>query len=87
MYTYTRVEINTGPVARGQWFCCLASKICYPLARLACKILKPNFWAYMVYFIEYIDIRLHNKHNRIEYIEIDFVSHLISGPVKVWSGQ
>ena len=37
------VEINTGPVARGQWIFLWASEICYPLARLACKILKPNF--------------------------------------------
>ena len=37
------VEINTGLVARGQWICCRASEICYPLARLAFKILKPNF--------------------------------------------
>ena len=43
------VEINTGPVARGlEWICCRASEICYPLARLACKILKPTFWDYMV---------------------------------------
>ena len=43
------VKINTGPVARGQWFFCRASKICYQvqLAWLACKILKPNFWVYM----------------------------------------
>ena len=41
------VEINTGPLARGQWFRCRASEICYPLACLACKILKPNFWVYM----------------------------------------
>ena len=43
------VEINTGPVARGQWFFCRASKICYQLTRLACKILKPNFWVDMAY--------------------------------------
>ena len=42
------VEINTGAVARGQWICCRASEICNSLARLACKILKPNFWDYMV---------------------------------------
>ena len=36
----TGVEIDTGPVAHGQWICCRASKICYPLARLAYKILK-----------------------------------------------
>ena len=40
---YAEVEINTGPVACGQWICFGASEICYPLARLACKILKPNF--------------------------------------------
>ena len=48
IWTDTGVEINTGPVARGQWICCRASEICYPLAWLACKILKPNFWDYMV---------------------------------------
>ena len=45
---FSGVEINTGPVARGQWICCRASEICNSLARLACKILKPNFWDYMV---------------------------------------
>ena len=48
IWPWSGVEINTGPVARGQWICCRASEICYPLTRLACKILKPNFWDYMV---------------------------------------
>ena len=34
------VEINTGPMARGQWICSRASEIYYPLARLACKLLR-----------------------------------------------
>ena len=42
------VEINTGPLARGQWISCRASKICFALARLASKILKPYFFVYMV---------------------------------------
>ena len=46
--TTAGVEINTGPVARGQWICCRASELQISLARLACKILKPNFWDYMV---------------------------------------
>ena len=41
------VEINTGPVARGQLISCLASRICFVLARLASKILKPYFRVYM----------------------------------------
>ena len=39
------VNINTGLVACS--FFCLSSEICYPLAQLACKILKPYFWVYM----------------------------------------
>ena len=34
------VEINTGPVACGQWISRWASRICYALARLASIILK-----------------------------------------------
>ena len=41
------VEINTGPLARGQWISCWASRICFALARLASKILKPYFWVDM----------------------------------------
>ena len=42
------VEINTGPLARGQWISCWASRICFALARLASKILEPHFWVYKV---------------------------------------
>ena len=35
------VEINNGPLARGQWISCWASRIWFALARLASKILKP----------------------------------------------
>ena len=49
MFLCAGVEINTGPVARGQWFSYRASKICNQLARLAFKILKPNFWVYMAF--------------------------------------
>ena len=41
------VEINTGPLARGQWISCRASRICFALARLASKISKPYFWVDM----------------------------------------
>ena len=34
------VEINTGPLARGQWISCRASRICFALARLASKNCK-----------------------------------------------
>ena len=34
------VEINTGPLARGQWISCRASGICFALARLASKNFK-----------------------------------------------
>ena len=37
---WTGVEINIGLLAHGQW---LVGEICFPMARLACKILKPNF--------------------------------------------
>ena len=46
--TTTGMEIYTGPLARGQWISCWASRICFALARLASKNLKPNFWVYMV---------------------------------------
>ena len=44
----TEVEINTGPLARGQLISCWASRICFALARLASTILKLYFWVYMV---------------------------------------
>ena len=44
----TGVEINTGPLARGLLISWRASRICFALARLASKILKPYFWVYMV---------------------------------------
>ena len=37
------VEINTGPLARGQWISCWASRNCFALVRLASKILKLYF--------------------------------------------
>ena len=46
--SYAGVEINTGPLAHGQWISCWASSICFALARLASKILKPYSWVYMV---------------------------------------
>ena len=47
--TESGVEINTGPLARGQWISCWASRICFALARLASKMLKSYFLVYMVY--------------------------------------
>ena len=38
--SYKGVEINTGPLSRGQWTSCWASRICFALTRLASKILK-----------------------------------------------
>ena len=40
LFQYAGVEINTGPLAHGQWISCWASRICFALARLASKILK-----------------------------------------------
>ena len=46
--SYAGIEINTGPLARGQLISCWAFRICFALAQLASKILKPYFWVYLV---------------------------------------
>ena len=90
------VEINTGPVARGKWFCCRASESAIHWPGWPVKFWNPISEFTWFILIEYIDIRLHNKHIRIEYIEIDFVftfykwaSESMVGPVEFrlhWSG-